>query len=99
MKKTKKIDDCKYCIVKRKGRIESFDERKVYASCYSACLSSHMRHMEAESICDKVTIEIKSWARKRKNINSSVIFNKIIVAIKKYNKDAAFMYETHRDIQ
>lgn len=89
---------CKYCIVKRKGHTEEFDERKVYASCYAACLSSHVPHIEAEKICEKVAKEIKSWARKNKAVNSKDIFGKVIAAMKKHNKDAAFMYETHWDI-
>ena len=95
-KQTGKI--CKYCIVKRRGHTEEFDERKVYASCYAACLSSHVPHMEAEKICEKVSKEIKTWARKKKQADSLEIFKKVISAMKKHNKDAAFMYETHRDI-
>jgi len=89
---------CKYCIVKRKGHTEEFDERKVYASCYAACLSSHVEHVEAEKICEKVAKEIKTWTRKKKSVDSSEIFRKVTDAMKKHNKDAAFMYETHRDI-
>ena len=89
---------CKYCIVKRKGHTEEFDERKVYASCYAACLSSHVPHMHAEKICEKVAKEVKAWARKKKMVSSDDIFRKVTAAIKKHNEDAAFMYETHRDI-
>jgi len=101
LKMSKKIIEgvkCKYCIVKRKGHAEEFDDRKVYASCYAACLSSHIEHIEAEKICEKVSKEIKTWARKRKTVDSSDIFKRVIAAMKKHNKDAAFMYETHRDI-
>ena len=48
---------CKYCIVKRRGHVEEFDERKVYGSCYAACLSSHVPHIEAEKVCEKVSKE------------------------------------------
>ena len=89
---------CKYCIVKRKGHSEEFDERKVYASCYAACLSSHVPHMDAEKICEKVSKEIKAWARKKKVVSSNDIFKKVAAAIKRHNENAAFMYETHRDI-
>jgi len=89
---------CKYCIVKRRGHTEEFDERKVYASCYAACLNTQIEEEESEKICEKVSKEIKIWARKKKTVDSSEIFQKVIAAIKKRNKDAAFMYETHRDI-
>lgn len=88
----------KYCIVKRRGHIEKFDERKVYASCYAACLSSHIEHIKAEKICEKVTKVIKIWIKKKKQTDSSEIFKKTTSTIKRYDKDAAFMYETHRDI-
>ena len=89
---------CKYCIVKRRGHAEEFDERKVYASCYAACLSSHAPHMAAEKICEKVSKEVKAWAREKKTVSSDEIFSKVISAMKRHNRDAAFMYETHRDI-
>jgi transcriptional regulator NrdR family protein len=97
-RKTKKGSICKYCIVKRKGHAEEFDERKVYASCYAACLSSHIHHLKAEKICEKVSKEVKAWATKRKFATSDLIFEKVISAMKKQDNDAAFMYETHRDI-
>jgi len=90
--------DCLHCIVKRRGHEEEFDEKKIYASCYAACLSAHVDHMKAEKICEKVSKEIKTWAKKKKTVDSSEIFNKAITILKKYNKESAFMYETHRDI-
>ena len=94
----KKGQICKYCIVKRRGHQEEFDERKVYASCYAACLNTQIEHTKAEKICGKVSKEVKTWARKKKIVDSSDIFRKTIDALKKHDKDAAFMYETHRDI-
>ena len=85
-------------IVKRQGHEEHFDERKVYASCYSACLSAHVRRKEAEFICDKVTREVKSWIRSKGEVTSNQIFKRTATAMKKHHKDAAFMYATHRDI-
>jgi transcriptional regulator NrdR family protein len=85
-------------IVKRKGNKERFDERKVYASCYAACLSTHMQHQEAEKICRKVTSEVKKWITKKKVVTSHQIFLQVASTIKKHHKNAAFMYATHRDI-
>lgn len=89
---------CKYCIVKRKGHTEEFDERKVYASCYAACLNTQIREEDSEKIAGKVSKEIKTWVRKKKYVDSSEIFKKVVTVLKKHNKDVAFMYETHRDI-
>tara|TARA_Y100000310_G_scaffold216585_1_gene217607 strand:+ start:1836 stop:2105 length:270 start_codon:yes stop_codon:yes gene_type:complete len=85
-------------IVKRRGHEELFDERKVYASCYSACLSSHIKRVDAEKICEKVTKEIKSWIKDKKKVTSPGISRQIVVAMRKYSKDASFMYESHKDI-
>jgi len=88
----------KNCIVKRRGHEEEFDEKKVYGSTYAACLNTQLKHKESEKIAAKVAKEIKIWAKSTKTVNSTQIFNKIIGVLKKYNKDAAFMYATHRDI-
>ena len=85
-------------IVKRKGHKEKFDERKIYASCYAACLNAQLHPKEAEKICEGVSREIKKWIKTKKEITSTKIFREMIRVIKKHNKDAAFMYETHRDI-
>jgi len=85
-------------IVKRKGHNERFDERKVYSSCYYACLSAHLHRDAAEKICEKVTKQIKNWISTKKEISSDTIFKTVGRLIRKYNKDAAFMYMTHRDI-
>ena len=85
-------------IVKRRGHTERFDERKVYASCYAACLASHVPHQEAERICAKVSKEVKSWIRTKKTVTSDQIFRETGKVMGKHHKDAAFMYRTHRDI-
>ena len=85
-------------LIKRQGHVHIFDERKIYASCYAACLSAHVEHIEAERICEKVTRDIKKWIKNKKKITSNNIFKEVGKSMKKYNKDAAFMYLTHRDI-
>ena len=90
--------ECKICIVKRAGHVEEFDERKIYASCYASCLNAHIPKEIAESICEKVSAAVKTWAKKKKKVTSHLIFKQVVMAIRKHNKDAAFMYETHRDI-
>ncbi len=85
-------------IVKRAGHEEKFDERKVYASCYAACLSAGMKAEDAEKICEKVAGDLKKKVAKERLVSSNTIFTETVKAIKKYSKEAAFMYETHRDI-
>ena len=85
-------------LIKREGHIHPFDERKVYASCYAACLSSHISNKSAEKIADKVTKEIKIWIKNKKQISSNTLFKQIGKTMKEYDKNAAFMYLTHRDV-
>lgn len=85
-------------IVKRKGHKENFDLRKVYASVYAACLNVHMHEGEAELIADKVSSEVESNLNGDEEVSSAHILKLVTDALRKYNNDAAFMYETHRDI-
>ena len=92
-----KIKKTKY-VVKRRGHEETFDERKVYASCYSACLNASLHPSKAEKICENLTKEIKSWLKSKKTVTSNEIFKKVIIFLKRHNENASFMYETHRDV-
>lgn len=85
-------------IVKRHGHTERFDERKVYASCYAACLSAHLHHEHAEKVCEKVVRDIKKWIVKKEQVTSQQIFHETAKLIRKHHTHAAFMYATHRDI-
>ena len=88
----------KKCVVKRQGHEEKFDERKIYASCYAACLSTRMKEEKAEKICGKVAKQIKTLIKGKLCISSDEIFKKTSVLLNKYDKDAAFMYRTYRDV-
>lgn len=85
-------------IVKRKGHTELYDERKVYGSCFFACRNSHLSEQESEEICSKVAGQVTKWIKKKKLVSSEDIFRALINELNKHNKDAAFLYETHRDI-
>ena len=85
-------------IVKRKGHTELYDERKVYGSCFFACRNVHLSEKEAEAICSKVCSAVTKWVKAKKIVSSNEIFKILIQELKKHNEDAAFLYETHRDI-
>ena len=102
-KKNKKVikkskDKTVLQIVKRKGHTELYDEKKVYGSCYFSCRNAHLSEQEAEEICKKVSAAITKWIKKQKVVSSNNIFKLLIEELKKHNEDAAFLYETHRDI-
>ena len=85
-------------IVKRKGHTELYDERKVYGSCFFACRNAHLSQQESEKICSNVCASVTKWVRKKEVVSSNGIFRFLIQELKKHNGDAAFLYETHRDI-
>lgn len=85
-------------IVKRKGHKEKFDERKLYASVFAACRSAHCEEEESEATANLVTREVKQWIDKKKEISSDEIFKQAGEELGHLNKDASFMYKTHRDI-
>ena len=85
-------------IVKRKGHKQEFDERKVYASIYAACLSAHVLQEEAESIASLVTREVKKWLADKDEVTSGQVSEQAGKELEHLNKEAAFMYKTHKDI-
>ena len=97
-KNTKPKDIAELKIVKRRGHIEVYDERKVYGSCYFACRNAHLSEEEAEAISNIVTASVTKWISRRRVVTSSEIFRVLTHELSKYNEDAAFLFETHRDI-
>jgi len=85
-------------IVKRRGHKEKFDERKAYASVYSACLASHHTDRTAEKVAATVCKNLRGWIKKKKMVSSHQIHVHITKSLKKHDKNASFMYETHMDI-
>ena len=85
-------------IVKRAGHAELYEEGKVYGSCFFACRNAHLSEKDSGEICKKASAAITKWMNKKKVVSSGEIFKELIQELKKHNEDAAFLYETHRDI-
>ncbi len=85
-------------IVKRGAGAEHYEERKVYASAYFSCRNAHLDEKDAEKIGAKVASAVTARIKKEKIISSDKIFRIITEELHRHNEDAAFMYETHRDI-
>ena len=96
VKRTK--DRTELQIVKRAGHTELYDERKVYGSCFFACRNAHLSKKESEEMSNKVCKAVTKWIKTKKIVSSNEIFRMLIKELKKHNEDAAFLYETHRDI-
>ncbi len=85
-------------IVKRRGHKETFDSRKIYGSTYAACRNAHLSEIQSEKIAEAASKSIEKWIEKRSEVSSDEIFQQTIKVLKELEPDAAFLYETHRDI-
>lgn len=85
-------------IVKRKGHKEPFDEKKLYASVYAACMSLRMEDEEAETIAQMVIDEVLAAIKNKAEVSSSTLQSEVVKSLKKYHPDAAYMYKTHLDV-
>ena len=80
-------------IVKRNGHEESFDERKLYASVYSATFNCHNSEEYAEEIAQKVTDKIISEIKNNVNISSRKIRIRVEEELKSIDRDVTVMYK------
>ncbi len=85
-------------IVKRGSHAEGYDERKVYASVYFSCRNAHLQEIKSERIAGKVASVITRIAKKERVILSDRVHHLIAEELAKHDKDAAFLYQTHRDL-
>jgi len=85
-------------IVKRRGHAEKFDEKKLYASVYFACKTVELDHAKCEMISKKVLGKVKGEMKRKKSVSSDDIFKTAGIELERHDKNAAFMYLTHRDL-
>lgn len=86
-------------IVKRtRDYTEPYDERKLYASVYAACLCVRTPIGEAELTAARICDQIKPLIQDKKELTSADIRRKTGQLLQIYNPDAAYMYERHRII-
>lgn len=85
-------------IFKRRGKKEKFDEKKLYASVYSACIDCDLSGTEAERISEEITNGVKKFLKGRKKVNSTEIFGFVVQKLAREHEAVAFMYETHREV-
>lgn len=84
-------------VVKRSaGHSEPYDERKLYASIYAACLSLRTPVGEAELTATKVCSDITPWLVSKPEVTSTDLRAQAAKHLKIYNPDAAYMYARHR---
>lgn len=77
---------------------EPYDERKLYASVYAACLSVRTPTGEAELTADRVCRSVEPWLQDKNEITSHDLRRQTSECLTVYNPDAAYMYMRHRII-
>lgn len=85
-------------IVKRAGHTETYDQRKLYASIYAACMAVRVPQGEAELVAAQVCEDAKMWLSDKPEVTSGDIHRQAAKNLKAYNPDAAYIYETHRQV-
>lgn len=85
-------------VIKKTGRKEKFQERKLFKSVYNACIGASVDRSESLRISKDVMNSVKIIIGKDKEIQSKQLFNHVKRILSKHNKYCAFMYETHRDV-
>ena len=83
-------------IVKRGGHAEAYDERKLYASVYAACLSVREHAGTAELTAERVTSQVTAWLAPKHEVTANDIRRKAVKYLQAINPDAAYMYLHHR---
>ncbi len=85
-------------IIKRNGKIEEYNEKKVFSAVFEACLNTHLSRNKSYEIAREVTKEANKKVKKMDYISSNNLFIYIVNIMKRFDEDAAFMFATHRDI-
>jgi hypothetical protein len=84
-------------IVKRRvGHLESYDERKLYASVYASCLSVRTPVGAAELTAERVCFDVLTWLKDKTEITSADIRRVAGEHLEAYHHDAAYFYKNHR---
>ena len=77
---------------------EPYDERKLYASVYAACLCVRTPVGEAELTAERICKDMLPWLETKAEVTSADIRHKASQHLQVYNPDAAYMYLRHRII-
>jgi transcriptional regulator NrdR family protein len=83
-------------VVKRRGRTEPYDERKVYASVYAAALNCHYDERLSEEIALEAMKKVNTWARGKTQLLSQEIREHVLSVLE--DRHVALMYRHHTDL-
>ena len=83
-------------IVKRAGHTEPYDEKKLYASIFSACLAVREPVGTAEVLAEKVVSDVNTWLGKKHEVSSNDIRRVASEKLHGYNVEASHLYHKQR---
>lgn len=83
-------------IIKRAGHDEAYDERKAYASVYSALLATRESPESAELISAQALKELNEWLDKKTEVSSKDIHMQVGFILRKLHPRAYFLYHHHK---
>lgn len=86
-------------IIKRSpGVSEPFDERKLFTSIFTACLSVSKHAGEAEITAERICRDLTPWLKTKVEVTSTDVRLQAAKFLNQYNPDAAYVYAHHRII-
>lgn len=85
-------------IVKRAGHSEPYDQRKLYASVYSAMLAVKTPVGSAEVIADKICQDVEAWLNNKTEVTSADIMRNAHKYFEILSPDAAWIYLHQRKV-
>lgn len=87
-------------VVKNGGLSESelFDPLKLHGSLMSACLAVRALEGEAHMVAQKITEKVIDWLDNKTEVTSNDVRRIAASNLQTYQPEAAYIYETYKDI-
>lgn len=83
-------------IVKRAGREQPYDSKKLYASIYAVCLSVREPVGSAELIAQEVVESVEKWLAPKHLVTGNDIRRQAAAHLEAINPNAAYLYAHQR---
>lgn len=85
-------------IVKRAGHSQNYDERKLYASVFSALIAVKEPIGTAEVVAEKIVAEVNNWLAKKHEVTSNDIRRVASEHLHALNVEASHLYHKQRTL-
>lgn len=85
-------------IVKRAGHSEPYDQRKLYASIFSAMIAVREPSGSAELVAERLCVDVETWLDNKTEVTSADIARNAYEYFKVLNPDAAWIYKHRRNV-